>query len=212
MDPLDFWRANDAPDRQGITEIEHVTGYLAYWDELRRRHPTCSSTPAPAAAAVTTWRRSAGPSRSCGATTSSSRWATRGTPTAWPLDTVLWHGLGGPRSLHAAERDVPPFHRLLRHAAAGGRLRPWPARRSWASGGSSPPAIFGDYYPLTPYSLDNTAWIAWQFDCPEKGEGLVQAFRRGARAFTSRSAASSTGSTRMPCTRSATSIVTAPWK
>ena len=29
----------DAPDRQGITEIKHVMGYLAYWDELRRRHP-----------------------------------------------------------------------------------------------------------------------------------------------------------------------------
>ena len=26
-------------DRQGITEIRHVEGYLAYWDELRRRHP-----------------------------------------------------------------------------------------------------------------------------------------------------------------------------
>jgi alpha-galactosidase len=39
MDPLGAWRGNDAPDRQGITEIKHVTGYLAYWDELRRRHP-----------------------------------------------------------------------------------------------------------------------------------------------------------------------------
>ena len=39
MDPLDYWREADAPDRQGITEIRHVTGYLAYWDELRRRHP-----------------------------------------------------------------------------------------------------------------------------------------------------------------------------
>ena len=39
VDPLPYWRAADAPDRQGITEIKHVTGYLAYWDELRRRHP-----------------------------------------------------------------------------------------------------------------------------------------------------------------------------
>ena len=39
MDPLNHWRSADAPDRQGITEIRHVTGYLAYWDELRRRHP-----------------------------------------------------------------------------------------------------------------------------------------------------------------------------
>jgi hypothetical protein len=40
------------------------------------------------------------------------------------------------------------------------------------------PNYFGDYYPLTPYSLDKSAWIAWQFDCPEAGEGMVQAFRR----------------------------------
>jgi alpha-galactosidase len=39
IDPLDLWRKNDAPDRQGLTENRHVTGYLAYWDELRRRHP-----------------------------------------------------------------------------------------------------------------------------------------------------------------------------
>ena len=30
IDPLGYWRANDAPDRQGITEIRHVEGYLAY--------------------------------------------------------------------------------------------------------------------------------------------------------------------------------------
>ena len=33
-------------------------------------------------------------------------------------------------------------------------------------------------YPLTPYSLDDDAWIAWQFHRPETGEGFVQAFRR----------------------------------
>ena len=36
----------------------------------------------------------------------------------------------------------------------------------------------GDYYPLTPYSRDNKAWIAWQFDLPEQDTGVVQAFRR----------------------------------
>ena len=39
MDPLEYWHAADALDRQGITEVRHVEGYLAYWDELRRRHP-----------------------------------------------------------------------------------------------------------------------------------------------------------------------------
>ena len=41
----------------------------------------------------------------------------------------------------------------------------------------------GDYYPLTPYSLDSHVWIAWQFDCPESGEGVVQAFRRSESAY-----------------------------
>jgi alpha-galactosidase len=36
----------------------------------------------------------------------------------------------------------------------------------------------GDYYPLTPYSLTNNVWMAWQFDRPDTGEGFVQAFRR----------------------------------
>jgi alpha-galactosidase len=42
---------------------------------------------------------------------------------------------------------------------------------------------FGDYYPLTPYSLDPSLWMAWQFDAPEKDEGMVQAFRRGESVY-----------------------------
>jgi alpha-galactosidase len=45
------------------------------------------------------------------------------------------------------------------------------------------PYYFGDYYPLTAYSLEQTAWMAWQFDVPEKGEGLVQAFRRAESVY-----------------------------
>ena len=36
----------------------------------------------------------------------------------------------------------------------------------------------GDYYPLTPYSLENDVWMAWQFDRPDLGQGVVQVFRR----------------------------------
>jgi alpha-galactosidase len=36
----------------------------------------------------------------------------------------------------------------------------------------------GDYYPLTGFSLLDTAWMAWQFMVPETGEGFVQVFRR----------------------------------
>ena len=31
---LPFWRHNDAPDRQGITEMKYIAGLYAYWDAL----------------------------------------------------------------------------------------------------------------------------------------------------------------------------------
>jgi len=37
---------------------------------------------------------------------------------------------------------------------------------------------YGDYYPLTPYGTESTDWMAWQFDRPDHGDGMVQAFRR----------------------------------
>ncbi len=38
--------------------------------------------------------------------------------------------------------------------------------------------FYGDYWPLTSYSLTEDAWMAWQLDRPDLGEGIVQAFRR----------------------------------
>jgi alpha-galactosidase len=37
---------------------------------------------------------------------------------------------------------------------------------------------YGDYYPLSSYSLSDDAWMAWQFDRPDLGEGMLEAFRR----------------------------------
>ena len=46
------------------------------------------------------------------------------------------------------------------------------------------PLMLCDYYPLTPYSAENNAWIGWQFDSPEKGEGMVEMFRRDECSYT----------------------------
>ena len=52
--------------------------------------------------------------------------------------------------------------------------------RQWLEVG---PDYFGDYYPLTPHSLSQDSWIAWQFHRPEAGRGMVQAFRRSESHF-----------------------------
>lgn len=37
--PLEYWRSNDAEDRQGLKENLYLQGYLALWDSLLERHP-----------------------------------------------------------------------------------------------------------------------------------------------------------------------------
>ena len=38
-------------------------------------------------------------------------------------------------------------------------------------------ALFaGDYYPLTPWTIDQKQWLAFQFNDPQKRAGIVQAF------------------------------------
>jgi alpha-galactosidase len=39
IEPLKFWQQNDAPDRQGMTEIRYIEGLYAMMDELMHRHP-----------------------------------------------------------------------------------------------------------------------------------------------------------------------------
>lgn len=40
------------------------------------------------------------------------------------------------------------------------------------------PYFLADYYPLSPYSTGTDVWMAWQFNRPESGDGMVQVFRR----------------------------------
>ncbi|MHB8523339.1 MAG: NPCBM/NEW2 domain-containing protein [Limisphaerales bacterium] len=190
MDPLSYWRANDAPDRQGITEIKHVEGYLAYWDELRRRHPdmlidSCAS--GGRRNDLETMRRAAPLWRSDYAyepsghqcmTYGISMWlpyhgtgtvAARSAPYYGsgytPVDAyAFWSNvapsLGCGIDVRVKEIDYAKLRRLIeewRHISAN---------------------YYGDFYPLTPWTRDDKVWVAWQFDRPEAGEGMVQAFRR----------------------------------
>src|SRR5574341_44058 len=39
MDPLAHWRAADAPDRQGITEMKYIEGLYGFWDRIAAEWP-----------------------------------------------------------------------------------------------------------------------------------------------------------------------------
>ena len=191
IDPLDCWRSSDAPDRQGITEIRYVMGLLAFWDELRRRHPnvlidTCASGGRrndleTLRRAVPLWRTDY--AFDCVGTQCHtygiSFWipysgtgtvACRGAPYMGegetPVEAYAFFSNAAPSlgsGLDVRERgiDYAKFQQLVE----------W--FRQYLA-----PNFYGDYYPLTAYSTDTKEWMAWQFDRPEAGCGIVEASRR----------------------------------
>ena len=195
MDPLALWRANDTEDRQGITEIKHVTGYLAYWDELRRRHPdmlidSCASggrrnDVETMRRAVPLWRSDYAfePVGHQGMTYGISMWLPfHGTGTVACINAPYYGGGFTPVEPYAFWSNVAPG------LGCGVDMRvkeiDYEALRklfnAWRSVNAN---YYGDFYPLTKYSLEKDAWIAWQFDRPEAGEGMIQVFRRDASIY-----------------------------
>ncbi|MHC4642587.1 MAG: alpha-galactosidase [Planctomycetota bacterium] len=190
MDPLGYWRGADAPDRQGISEIRHVTGYLAYWDELRRRHPnmlidSCAS--GGRRNDLETMRRAVPLWRSDYAFEAIGHQCMMYGLSMW----LPFHGTGTVCTRNApyygsGPTPVEPYAFWSNAGQSTGfgidvRLKDLDyaaIRRLIGQWRKIAPYYYGDFYPLTPWTRDETVWMAWQFDRPEVGEGMVQIFRR----------------------------------
>jgi alpha-galactosidase len=177
IDPLPHWRGNDSEDRQGITEIKHVTGYLALWDELLRRHPglwidTCAS--GGRRNDLETLRRSVPLLRS-------DYWNDPAAQQAQTMGIAPWMPYFGSGM---STSDLYWFRSCIFPASRIG----WDARdptldypflkRMIDECRLVQQYLMGDFYPLTPYSLATDVWFAWQFHRPDLDAGVVQAFRR----------------------------------
>jgi alpha-galactosidase len=190
LDPFPSWQKNDTEDRQGITENKYVMGYLGYLDELLRRHPgmmidACAS--GGFRYDLETMRRGVNLLRSDflfdpigqqGHTYGLSFWIPFYGTGYCPSNTVGWGwGTGGlsynpyirrsnmcPSNTASFDFRVPVDDALIMKL-----------HHEWLEIG---PDYYGDYYPLTDYTLSGKEWLGWQFNRPETGEGFVQAFRR----------------------------------
>ena len=177
MQPLDCWRAADAPDRQGLTEIRHVEGYLAFWDEILRRHPdlyidTCAS--GGRRNDLETLRRSVPLLRSdCFSPAEAQQAHTMGLSLWMP-----YYGSGmGPDDVYWYRSCIFPASRIgidTRKKDQDYAL----LKKMIAEFHQVEKYLLGDFYPLTSHSLALDVWAAWQFDRPEIGQGILQAFRR----------------------------------
>ena len=178
IDPLNFWRGNDAPDRQGITENRYVTNFLWYLDELHRRHPgilmdSCAS--GGRRDDLETMRRAVPILRS----------DLENNPEAYQCFNYafgLWLPFYDSTNYERFDKyyfrsTIAPFLQCnwdVRKAdfdeeAARGSIKEWRTAAAY---------YFGDFWPITAYSTTNDVWIAWQFDRPDREDGLIQAFRR----------------------------------
>jgi alpha-galactosidase len=180
--PLPFWQYADAPDRQGITEIQQIEGLYALWDGLLERFPKLEIDNA-------NWRVT-GPDlevmkRSIGSLTRSEL-TSGGIPhsiadqaqtaelSLWiPLDANLLHAMDAYSFRSTATTGVGIGLDLQSPYVSADELR-----KAIAEVKELRPFWLGDYYPLTPINSDPSAWCAWQFYRPDLRAGFATFFRR----------------------------------
>ena len=181
------WRKADAPDRQGITENFHVQGHLAFWDELRRRNPSLRIDSCASGGRrndLETMRRSVPLLRSdwsCMPFKDAPLQCEGNQSHTYGLSSWLpWQGAGVHFTHSYSVRSyyltgfgmiIPGGWRKTAEDIAA-------VQKGYAECRRIAPLMLGDYFPLTPHSLDTTSWMAWQFYREDLGEGVVQAFRR----------------------------------
>jgi alpha-galactosidase len=177
IDPSPYWALNDAPDRQGITEIRYIEGLYALWEDLKTRRPgllveCCSSgnrrfdletisrtiniwrsdfTFRPAADQCQMYGISQFIQLSANGCKAVDKYGFRSV--LGPGLSLCWDPQAKDFPVEQARSDIALFK----------RLRPY---------------FSGDYYPLTPYSTKENVWLAYQFHRDDLDEGVVLAFRR----------------------------------
>jgi len=179
MNPLAYWRYNDAPDRQGITEIRYIEGLYAYWDRIAETWPDslrieCSSGGRRIDLETITrmhihqksdyWFHDDVDQASIWGLNQYLPNSTIHTPIN-RLDTYSFHSAMATSLNLGWIADAPDFD--LERAAA--LLKRYREVRHLMVGGA---------YPLTPYSRDTKEWLASQYHRPDLDEGMILVFRR----------------------------------
>ena len=176
--PLDYWRSLDTPDRQGMTEIRHIEGLYAFWDELVQRHPgliidNCASggrrlDMETISRSVALWRSDYNYTEPNGRQNH-----TFGLSYYFPQ-----HGTG------SIVTDIY----VARSSYSGSMVTGWnlydndfpkeKAKYIYDEYKKIRHLFQGDYYPLTDYSTKFDNWLAYQFHRDDLNEGMALVFRR----------------------------------
>ncbi|HMO84313.1 MAG TPA: alpha-galactosidase [Lacipirellulaceae bacterium] len=185
--PLPAWRNRDSATRQGITENFYIQGHLAFWDALRTLHPNLRIDSCASGGRrndLETMRRSVPLLR--------SDFQFPDMPGV--VDGNQCHTYGLSMWLPFAGTGVyiyDPYSFRSFYCASFGMggltVENTPAQKQAYSENKQVAGhmVFGDYYPLTPYSLASNVWMGWQFHSPAENAGCIQVFRRASSASNS---------------------------
>lgn len=180
--PYQAWIEEDqrlGKDRQGITENLYVQGHLAFWDSLKLRHPKLHID-----ACASGGRRNDLETmhRAVPLLRSDYQWANMGDDYiignqahTWALSA--WFPYQGSAVYEYEPYKYRSFY--LPCFGTGGmndKNSDAVIQAYTECTQIQPMMLYGDYWPLTPYSLEVDEWIAWQFN--REDDGCVQAFRR----------------------------------
>ena len=190
FDPSGIFRSNDATNRTGVTEIRHVTGMYQMWDELLERRPkllidNCSG--GGRRIDIETLRRAIPFFRSdyqCGFNANADvlQAHNAGLSRLLPYNgcTIKLSDEYSLRSAYSSSHGVAYWNAIFQKeekvdwAAAKKCCDEYRRIRKY---------LPCDFYNHGSAGLDATAWAIWQYNDPDKGEGVVQAFRRAASPF-----------------------------
>jgi alpha-galactosidase len=186
---------DSGPDRQGINQIRYFEGFYAFWDALLQKFPhllidNCAGGGTKldletGMRSISLWRSDYQNANTNNYDPAGIQAMTYGLSLFVPLSggcalradpymfrsgyspalCVEWHGFvpGTWDVITKLDDTGIDFDRIRK------LLNEYLAVRQF---------FYEDFYPLSPYSVASDVWMAWQYDAPEKGEGLVQAFRR----------------------------------
>jgi alpha-galactosidase len=179
MNPLPFWRQNDPPNRQGITEIRYVEGLYAMWDEMRAHFPKMHIDDCASGGRridLEMIMRSVVQTRS----------DTVGHAGRSDWDQSQTYGLSLYLPVHATIGWTVGAYEC-RSSAISGFCAEWDilddkfplakAKSCISEMRENSKYWTGDFYPLTSWTMSPSRWMAWQLHRPDLDEGMILAFR-----------------------------------
>ena len=184
MDPLEHWRYNDAPHRQGVSEMKYIEGLYSYWDRIAETWPDsllegCASG-GRRIDLETVMRQHIHQKTDYWFDTEVDQ------ASIWGLSQYLPNNVF---VAHLRNLDDYSFHSTMASSLCFGWIADasdFDAKRGKAllkTYREIRHLLIGAWYPLLPYSRDPIGWHASQYHRADLGEGMVVVLRRQESPF-----------------------------